>query len=196
MPNWATPMKNLTLYRELKRFIWRRVRNQADAEDIVQDVFIKAQLKGNQLKEDDKFSAWMYQITRNTIIDYYRKKKKVVEELMVQNEAEDYNQFNDCVIQCLQQLMHQLPSPYREALVMTEIEQRSQKEIAEKLNISYSGLKSRVQRGRQMLREKMEELYHIRTDSYGNVIECEDRVPCGCSSYSNVRELNRGPAIF
>lgn len=188
-------MENLRLYQELKRFIWRRVKNQADAEDIVQDVFVKAQLKGTQLKEDQKFSAWMYQITRNSIIDYYRQKKKVMEDIMLQNESEDYNQFNDCVIQCLQQLMFELPSPYREALVMTEIEQHSQKEMAGKLNLSYSGLKSRVQRGRQMLRQKMEELYHIRTDAYGNVIECEDRIDCGCTSYSNVRELNSRPAI-
>jgi RNA polymerase sigma-70 factor, ECF subfamily len=57
-----------------------------------------------------------------------------------------------------------------------------QKELAVRLGISYSGVKSRVQRARQMLKEKMEALYHIKTDGYGNVLVCEDRVPCGCEN--------------
>jgi DNA-directed RNA polymerase specialized sigma subunit, sigma24 homolog len=65
-----------------------------------------------------------------------------------------------------------------------EIKNVSQLELAQQLGISYSGLKSRVQRGRQMLKEKMTDLYHIQTDGYGNVIVCEDRVPCGCSKPS------------
>jgi RNA polymerase sigma-70 factor, ECF subfamily len=56
-----------------------------------------------------------------------------------------------------------------------------QKELAKQLNISYSGLKSRVQRARQMLKERMTELYNIQTDGYGNVLVCENREPCGCS---------------
>jgi RNA polymerase sigma-70 factor, ECF subfamily len=187
---------NTQLYRELKRFVAGKVKNLPDAEDIVQDVFIKAQLKSDQLKEADKFTAWMYQITRNSIIDYYRQKKKILEEQFENESPEEYNQFNDCVISCLKQLMHTLPSPYREALVATEVEQVPQKQLAHKLGISYSGLKSRVQRGRQMLKEKMDALYRIRTDSYGNVIECEDRVPCGCSSYEEIREINSRPATL
>lgn len=186
---------DIQLYHQLKRFVAARVKNVADAEDIVQDVFVKAQLRADQLKEADKFTAWMYQITRHSIIDFYRQKKRTVEE-QFSNDAEEYNQFNDCVIHCLTQLMHTLPSPYREAMVMTEVDRLPQKELAAKLGISYSGAKSRVQRARQMLKEKMDTLYRIRTDAYGNVIECEDRVPCGCSSYSDIQELNSNPATI
>lgn len=180
----------LNLYSELKKFIYRQVRNKQDAEDIVQDVFIKAQLKGNQLKESEKFTAWMYRITRNSIIDYYRTKKKKVEDHFRENEGEEYNVFNDCVITCLKELQKTLPAPYRESLELTEGENLSQKELAARLGISYSGAKSRVQRARQMLKDKMTELYKIETDRYGNVMVCEDRVPCGCNSYEQILELN------
>jgi RNA polymerase sigma-70 factor (ECF subfamily) len=180
---------NQELYKELKRFVFGKVKNMQDAEDIVQDVFIKAQLKSTQLDDATKFTGWMYTITRNSIIDYYRQKKKWVEEQLPEGE-EEYNSFNDCVFNCLKQLMHTLPSPYREALELTEIQHVPQKELAEKLGISYSGAKSRVQRARQMLKEKMNELYKIETDGYGNVLVCEDRVPCGCDSYEIVQELN------
>lgn len=169
----------ISLYADLKRFIHGKVKNLQDAEDIVQEVFIRAQQKSDQLKEPEKVSAWMYSITRNSIIDYYRNKKKHLEESL-QETAEEYNLFNDCVAHCIHELMKTLPEPYREAMILTEINQLSQKDLAEKLNISYSGVKSRVQRARQMIKDKMNELYHIKTDGFGNVLVCEDRMPCGC----------------
>ena len=171
---------NVQLYRQMKSFVLRRVKNHHDAEDIVQDVFIKAQLKGSQLKEAEKFTAWMYTLTRNSIMDYHRAKKKVIDPVDLQ-EAEQYNEFNDCVNNCLNELMQTLPSPYKEALILAEKEEVPQKELAIRLGISYSGAKSRVQRARQMLKEKMEALYQIKTDGYGNVLVCADRVPCGCN---------------
>lgn len=165
----------------MKGFVLRRVKHVQDAEDIVQDVFIKAQVKSDQLRENEKFTAWMYTLMRNSIIDYYRARKKTIDASLLESQ-EDYNMFNDCVNNCLNQLMLTLPSPYKEALLLTEKENVPQKELAVRLGISYSGAKSRVQRARQMLKEKMEARYHIKTDGYGNVLVCEDRVPCGCEN--------------
>jgi RNA polymerase sigma-70 factor (ECF subfamily) len=168
------------LYRELKSFVYRRVKNVQDSEDIVHDVFVKAQTKRDQLKESEKFAAWMYSMTRNSIIDYFRLKQRTFDVSVVDATPTEYNQFNDCVVDCMGQLMVTLPSPYREALELADKEHVPQKELATRLGISYSGAKSRVQRARQMLKEKMETLYKIETDGYGNVLVCEDRVPCGC----------------
>ncbi len=170
----------LQLHRQLKRFVMSKVHNVHDAEDIVQDVFIKAQLKGSQLHDAGKVTQWMFQITRNSIMDYFREKKKIIEEDLTQIE-EAYNEFNDCVSTCIIQLMQTLPGPYREALELVETKMISQTIAARQLGISYSGLKSRVQRGRQMLKEKMIEYYRVQTDGYGNVIACENELPCGCS---------------
>jgi RNA polymerase sigma-70 factor (ECF subfamily) len=170
------------LYRELKSFVYRRVKNLQDSEDIVQDVFIKAQLKSAQLKESEKLASWMYTMTRNSIIDYFRLRQRTIDMAALDASQTEYNQLNDCVVDCMGEVMNTLPSPYREALELADKEHVPQKELAVRLGISYSGAKSRVQRARLMLKEKMEVLYKIKTDGYGNVLVCENRLPCGCNS--------------
>ena len=130
--------------------------------------------KSDQLKEVDKISGWIYQITRNAVADHFRNSTRTLEPVNVDLES-DYHEFNDCVANCLKVLMTTLPDRYRIPLELTEFENVSQHELAQRLKITYSGARSRVQRARKLLKEKMDELYLIRTDSYGNVIVCEDR---------------------
>jgi RNA polymerase sigma-70 factor (ECF subfamily) len=165
---------------ELKYFVYRKVKDMAAAEDIVQDVFLKVHSNLGQLKDTEKITHWIYQITRNAIIDHFRNRSKsiVFTELDWENEKQV---LNDCVATCLMELLNTLPDKYKQALELTEIDNLSQIDLAKRLNISYSGAKSRVQRARQMLKEKMDERYLIKMDSYGNVIVCENRVPCNCS---------------
>ncbi|MCU0419565.1 MAG: sigma-70 family RNA polymerase sigma factor [Cyclobacteriaceae bacterium] len=167
----------VSLYDELKRFVYSRVKNKADAEDIVHDVFLKVQTHGNQLRESAKFTSWIYQITRHSIVDHFRGKRTMMPLPAEISEKDDYHFFNECMAQCLSNLIATLPEPYREALILTEQRQMSQKELAFALGMSYSGAKTRVQRARTRLREKISALYKITTDRYGNVIECEDRGP-------------------
>ncbi len=167
------------LYKELVTFVHAKVKNKSNAEDIVQDVFIKVHTKSAQLKEADKITSWIYQITRNAVTDHFRSNSKTLEPVNVNWES-DYHEFNDCVSHCLKVLMSTLPDKYRVPLELAELENMSQYELAERLNISYSGARSRVQRGRQMLKEKLDELYIVKTDRYGNVLVCENRVPCCC----------------
>jgi RNA polymerase sigma-70 factor, ECF subfamily len=168
-----------TLYNELFVFVSRKVRDKSAAEDIVQDVFIKVHTKSHQIEEAEKISGWIFQVTRNAIADHFRKNFKVLEPVNT-NWENDSQELNDCVAYCLNLLMKSMPEKYRIALELTEIQNLSQFELSEKLNISHSGARSRVQRARKMLKEKIDELYMIKTDSYGNVITCEDRVPCCC----------------
>lgn len=169
----------------LKSFVYRKVRDKALAEDIVQDVFLKVHAKLGQLKDTEKVSGWIYQITRNTITDYYRNKSKSI-SFQDLNWDSDHQVLNACVSNCLQEMLVTLPEKYREAIALTELENLSQTHLAKRLNISYSGAKSRVQRARQMLKDKMEQQYNIKMDAYGNVIVCENRVPCNCNQDSLV----------
>lgn len=164
----------------LKSFVVRYTKDKAVADDIVQDVFLKVHAKVGQLKESDKLTSWIFQVTRNTITDYFRSKGKIIEADYVNTEKEDTS-LNDCVITCMQDMMTTLPEKYRHALELTELKNLSQLELAKELNISYSGAKSRVQRARQMLKDKMDAAYRIKFDSYGNAIVCEDKM-CGCDS--------------
>jgi RNA polymerase sigma-70 factor (ECF subfamily) len=157
------------------------------AEDIVHDVLLKIYAKAGQLKESDKIFAWIYQITRNAVNDYFRSQSRTfdIRELDLDTDPKD---FNDCVAFCLNTLIKTLPQKYREALELTEHQDLSQLELADRLNISYSGAKSRVQRARTLLKQKLHDLYHIKTDAYGNVLVCEDKLPCGCDTSSSFEE--------
>jgi RNA polymerase sigma-70 factor (ECF subfamily) len=169
---------NLSFFQnELKGFVHKRVKDKTVAEDILHDVFLKVQAKIGQLQDTEKITSWIYQITKNTIIDHFRKESKTIhaDDLDWENDAPN---FNACVSGYLNRLLPTLPDMYREALQLTEIENLSQTELAERLGISYSGAKSRVQRARQMLKEKMDEVLIVRTDAYGNAIVCEDRKSC------------------
>lgn len=172
---------------ELTRFVYKRVKDKAVAEDIVHDVLLKIYAKAGQLKESDKILAWIYQVTRNTVNDYFRSQSRTldVRELDFDSDPKD---FNDCVAFCLSTLIKTLPQKYREALELTEHHNLSQLELADRLGLSYSGAKSRVQRARTLLKQKLHDLYHIKTDAYGNVLVCEDRLPCGCYTATSFEE--------
>ena len=162
---------------ELKGFVYKRVRDRALTEDIVHDVFLKVQSKIHQVKESDKLFGWIYQITRNTITDHYRRNSKTVNPKDIDWESSPPN-FNDCVSNAINELIPTLPDMYRIPLEMTEIENLSQLEVAEKLNLNYTTAKARVQRARQILKDKLDEILIVKTDGYGNVILCQDRGPC------------------
>ena len=163
--------------RELKGFVYKRVKDKALTEDIVHDVFLKVQEKIHQVKESDKIFGWIYQITRNTITDHYRKTSRKISSEEIDWESSPPN-FNDCVTNTINELIPTLPDKYRIPLEMTELQNLSQHEVAEKLNLNYTTAKARVQRARRMLRQKMEEVLIVKTDGYGNVILCKNRGDC------------------
>jgi RNA polymerase sigma-70 factor, ECF subfamily len=167
------------LQQQLKAFVFKKVKDMAATDDIVQDVFLKVHSRLTQLKEAEKLSGWIFQITRNAITDHFRRQSKILNTVDLDWES-DGQVLNECVASCLQEMLITLPDKYREALELTEIKNMSQLQLAETLNISYSGAKSRVQRARQILKDRMDELYVIKMDAYGNVIVCENKAPCSC----------------
>jgi RNA polymerase sigma-70 factor, ECF subfamily len=162
---------------ELKGFVFKRVKDKALTEDIVHDVFLKVQAKIHQVKESDKLFGWIYQITRNTITDHFRKHSKEINPKDIDWDSSPPN-FNDCVTNAINELIPSLPDKYRIPLEMTEFQNLSQLEVAEKLNLNYTTAKARVQRARQMLKKKLDEILIVKTDGFGNVVLCQDRGPC------------------
>jgi RNA polymerase sigma-70 factor, ECF subfamily len=171
-------IENLSLFQnELKGFVFKRVKDMSLTEDIIHDVFLKVHANLNQLQRHVKVTSWIYQITQNTITDHFRKQKRKINPSDLDWEN-DLPNFNVCVIKYLDELLKTLPDKYREALQLTEIENLSQLELAQRLNISYSGAKSRVQRARKMLKERLEEVLIVKVDCNRNVIVCENRIVC------------------
>ncbi|MCM8900646.1 RNA polymerase sigma factor SigZ [Caldicoprobacter algeriensis] len=159
---------------KLKTFILKKVGKKQDAEDILQDVFLKICSNIDQIKDNGRIYAWIYQITRNTIADYYRNKRDTIEisELpeMSVNDSDENEIINGLVL-CLKNMIESLPNKYKEAIMLTELGGLTQKELARKLGMSISGAKSRVQRGRAMLKKKFFECCKFQFDIYGNIIE-------------------------
>lgn len=152
---------------QLKGFVYKRVKDKALTEDIVHDVFLKVQAKIHQVKESDKLFGWIYQVTRNTITDHFRKNSRSINPKDIDWESSPPN-FNDCVSNAISELIPTLDEKYRIPLEMTELQNMSQMEVAEKLGLNYTTAKARVQRARQILKDKLEEILIIKTDGYGN----------------------------
>ena len=159
---------------QLKQFILKRVSDEAIAEDILQDVFVKIHANVEALEDTGNLRAWIYQITRNTVIDYYRRHNMAAQLVDIFPETEpttSENLANDVARTGFKAMIEALPAPYAEALLLTEYEGLSQTELAEHLGITVSGAKSRVQRARKMLEEQMEKCCRFTRDCFGNIAD-------------------------
>lgn len=170
---------------KLRQFIRGRVQDDATADDILQDIFLKIQTRLGQLEDSSKLQGWIFLMARNAIIDHYRTRKETVE---VPETLADETATDDADIEGLKlafrRMIDALPEPYREAIILTELEGLPQKELAERLGISVSGAKSRVQRGREQLKRALMECCQFEFDRRGRVIDCAPRAPGSCDSCS------------
>ena len=173
-------------HEKLRQFILKRVDDPEDAEDILQEVFIKIHNNMDRLKDEERLPAWLYQICRNAVIDYYRARRQdtgISEDLAVEEGPVEADPEAELAAG-LRGMMECLPEKYRQALILTELGGMKQAELANHLNLSPSGAKSRVQRGREMLREELLACCHFEFDRRGKVIEYTPRVDC-CQNCAN-----------
>ena len=175
-------------HKKLKQFIVMKVRNTDDADDILQDVFIRIHNKIDTLKNSRKLESWIYQIARNSIIDYYRKKKNFTEipESLKEEDTND-NKAAKRISPSVIEMINELPYKYKEALLLTEFKGLKQRELAESLGLSLPGAKSRVQRAREQLKEMLLDCCHFELDKYGNIIDYCERNSC-CKKLSRTKE--------
>ena len=131
-----------------QQFIQRRVPDPHTAEDILQDASLKIHTRIATFQQQDRVAAWIYQIARNAIADYYRTRRPTtdVPETLIAPDAMAEEDVVRELLPCVAAMVDALPEPYREALRLTEYEGLSQKGLSEQLGISFSGAKSRVQR--------------------------------------------------
>ncbi len=174
----------------IRLFIKHKVSDTSQSEDILQDVFVKIHSSIDSLKEDTKIRGWVYQIARNTIIDYYRRKiikLESIDEIPLEEEgaANSINNMIEAepaqkVAVGLKGMIDNLPEKYSQALYLVEFDGLTQVELAKKLGISVSGAKSRVQRGRQLLKDSLMKCCHFELDRYGAIINTYPVCCCCC----------------
>jgi RNA polymerase sigma-70 factor (ECF subfamily) len=170
---------------DLRRFIRRRVADDHTADDLLQETFVRVHRHLPTLADTDRVAAWVYRIARNVVLDHFRSERSVAEPLGDADPAEPADDPLD-EVRCracgwLDEMVASLPDGYREAVRLSEIEGLSQQVVADRLGLSLSGAKSRVQRGRQMLRGVLDGCCAFSLDARGNVIDYDpkpDRTVC------------------
>lgn len=171
-------------HRCLGSFIRKRVANDADADDILQEVFARIHAHLGDLKSTESVQAWVFRIARNAIVDHYHSRKRSSSALEDAPEPagvadavarEDSRSASADLSRCMMLLLEELPEPYGEAVMLSEFGSLSQKELSQKLGISFSGMKSRVQRGRDRLKKLLLACCEVERDARGGVVDYTPR---------------------
>ena len=129
-------------------------RNVHDAEDIMQDVFVKAFTKVNTLRDRGKARAWLMRIARRMCIDHYRRKpqtRQISEDIPAQPQKDQKP------IQRLHEAISKLPKEYRETISLYYLDGRKCESVAQSLSISEVAVRRRLVRARLMLHDLLVE---------------------------------------
>jgi RNA polymerase sigma-70 factor, ECF subfamily len=163
------------LNKHLLFFIKKRIKNKEDAEDILQDVYIKLHKNIDGLTDEEKLVSWIYQITRNTINDCYKKcyrlKKVEFEEYHIELTQEEEENLNDEILISMKKIIEELPKDSKELIKLYEFEDMSHKEISKKLEIKENTSKSRLKRAKEKLKNQLDECCVFQIDKFGNVLD-------------------------
>ena len=161
----------------LRNFIRRRVTDETEVEDILQDVFYELVAAYRLMKPIEQVSAWLFRVARNRIIDLFRKRRPAtstndfldiaehgdllsLEDLLPSAEAgPDSAYARGVLLDELDAALDELPEEQREAFVAHELEGRSFKELAEATGVSVNTLLSRKHYAVLHLRERLQEIY-------------------------------------
>jgi RNA polymerase sigma-70 factor (ECF subfamily) len=159
---------------ELRAWLRHRLPVAADADDLMQDLFVKALAQGDQFCNIVNKRAWLFEVARNALADRFRIKREMVElpEDLVAEEVA-----NEAVAQlsaCLPRVLCELSAKDREAIDLCDLRGMSQADYAAYAGLNLSAAKSRLQRARQKMRQKMVLACQVTLDAQGHV---EDFVP-------------------
>jgi RNA polymerase sigma-70 factor (ECF subfamily) len=159
-------------------YIKKRVTNEDDSKDILQDVLLKSYQYCSNGKTVIYLKSWLYKITQNAIIDHHKKANKstsisfdLVEtnsEKSILGEASEY----------IKVLLKLLPDDYAKPLYMSDIDSIDQKTIAKNLGLTLSNTKSRIQRARVKLKERFLECCFVSFGESGEMVSFDIKPHC------------------
>lgn len=172
----------------LHRFLRARLPSEADADDVLQDVFLRIHEGADRLGAVRHARGWLFAIAQRALADFYRARSRRPDLLHGADDADEtsedagdtppdnlsaYHGTHDVheeVLSWLVPLIDELPEPYRVPLRMADVEGRTQQEVADALGLSLSGAKSRVQRGRALLGELLQRCCAVEFGAEGRAV--------------------------
>ena len=153
-------------------FIHRSLRDEAEAEDLAQNVFLQAWKSRGRYRQTAKFSTWLFTIARNLCLNEIRRRSRhpaeSIEEEHAEHEDQPHRQYEDRsqmappeqllqgeLARKIEEALAGLPENQRTAILLCRQDELSYEEIAEVLDCSLSATKSLIHRGRETLKEKL-----------------------------------------
>lgn len=171
----------------LRAFLARRVPAGVEADDLLQDVFLRVVKHVDSLRSTERPEAWLFQIARNALRDSLRARQRKdgrTDPLEIDLPADvgisAVPESEEELAPCLTPMIGRLPEPYRTAIELTSVQGLTQAEAARQAGISLSGMKSRVQRGREQLRQMLVRCCEISVDVRGGVSDFQLRSADAC----------------
>ena len=152
---------------ELYFFILKKVKNKEIANDIFQNTFLKIHKNVSMLKDEEKVKAWIFQISRNEIVNYFNKEAVYVTESNVDKEIPSQKYQRIC---CFDKFINELPEMYRKVIELIYIHGLKQKDVSKKLEISLENVKARVKRAKDILKKNFNECCKYELDKNGKLI--------------------------
>jgi RNA polymerase sigma-70 factor, ECF subfamily len=156
---------------KLLAFIRQQIRDRELAEDILHDVFVKIVARSDSIREPAKLPSWLYQVTRNAIVDRLRSTRPYGELPPEIEAVVEESPAGTRLARCLQPMIDALPETYREAVMLSEIEGAPLKQVAERQRITLSGVKSRIQRARRRLAVMLQDCCRIELSGRGAILD-------------------------
>jgi RNA polymerase sigma-70 factor (ECF subfamily) len=170
--------------KELTSFVRARLYDKSLAADIMQEVAIKIYKNQSRLASIENSRAWLYRLTRNTLIDFYKKNDKTIPaelhsiELTDNDRKEDVDELSACLTSMMSA---SLSKSDNEILNLSVIEQYSIKEISRKLNLTMDGTKSKLKRAKKKLSSEFFDCCSLVKDREGHIVDVEPSTDGECS---------------
>lgn len=161
----------------LKFYILKKVKDKDIANNLSHEVLMKIYNSCCSNNEIKNVRSWMFQIAHNTTIDYLKKENKFTNEIPEIFEKDENNSYME-VEELIKPLIELLPEKYAVPLQLSDIEEIKQIEVSIKINLSLTATKSRIQRARKLLKEKIIECCNLELDEKGNLLSLEIKQSC------------------
>lgn len=161
----------------LEFYILKKVKDKDVASDLAHEVLLKIYSSCCSDIEIKNVRSWMYQIAHNTTVDYFKKENKFTDEIPEIFEEDENNMYEDAQ-KLVRPLIQLLPEKYAVPLQLSDIEGMKQADVSKKLNLSLTATKSRIQRARKLLKEKIVACSNLELDSKEKLVSIE--VKSGC----------------
>lgn len=164
------------IYEKIGTYVKKLTADTEQIDEVTQEVFLKIHQSLGTLRNRDKLSSWLQRIAYTTIVDHHRKQKKAVTHsdidlMSFPSAASERNPGNEALMECIKALIKLLPDEQKDLLEAVEIQGMSQVQYARDHGLPLSTVKSRIQRAKQKIRDRVNNSCVLTNDKYGNVID-------------------------